>query len=198
MLFLLSKDSDVQLLGLPKLKKVAFLTMLYGRLAPELRLFCSMEGIGVARFEDAYEQFWQFLANPQMSVAWDELGERILQVAPDSETYGTALGAFALNAALVAAEIAKYIADGADTHIIDSIGYAIESLHAKVSGDLGVFAYSDAIETQIAFSPLVQRERLIAEDDIALLRRMPDVPWSTREISELRLRAEARDSIVSI
>lgn len=75
------------------------------------------------------------------SISWGQFMEDILDATPDTEEFGTLAASFALNAALIAAEIAGFIEDGQDSHIVEAIGYARDSLDAKATNEMGAVVF---------------------------------------------------------
>jgi hypothetical protein len=66
---------------------------------------------------------------------------------------------FALYAGLVAADIAGLAEDGRIGHVIEAIGYALESVYAKATIGMRMFVYDRAVEEAVRRHPLFQRER---------------------------------------
>src|SRR5213079_39635 len=162
MLKLISEETIARLLSLSANKKVAFMLLLYERMAPELRAL-------------AREEFWRSLTGDSF-VSWSQLREDILGAAPDSEVFGSLAASFALNAALVAAEIAGFLADGQDNHILEAIGYARDSLHAKATMEMEGLVYNKLVDDYVGAHPLVQQERRAEEEDVGFLSTMQDPP----------------------
>jgi len=117
-------------------------------------------------------------------------------VAPDSEEFGSVDALFALNAALVAAEIAGFIADDNDHHIIDAIGYARDSLDAKATIETEATVYDRAVGERVAANQLVQRERQAEEEDVAFLPALVGDVGSPEIIARLRQRAESQPGLL--
>ena len=67
-----------------------------------------------------------------MRMIWAQLTQDNLDATPSSEDFGSLGGSFALNAGLLAAETAAFIADREDQHIVDSRQYAFDSIDFKV------------------------------------------------------------------
>lgn len=126
MLKLMSQETTAHVLSFSAGKKVALLVLLYERMIPELRSFCVAENRDFSLFQRACEEFWQWLMGGDSSISWGQFREDILNAAPDTEDFGTLEGSFALNAALVAADIAGFIENGQERHVVEAIGYARE------------------------------------------------------------------------
>jgi hypothetical protein len=111
------------LLSLVSGKKAAFMLLLYQRMVPELRSFASAHRRDFSCFQEASERFWSSMIDDSVQ-SWLDLRERLLNELPDSEQFGSHEAYFALNCGLVAAELAGFLADRQDNHIVDAIGYA--------------------------------------------------------------------------
>ncbi|TLZ50788.1 MAG: DUF416 family protein [Gammaproteobacteria bacterium] len=196
MLKLISEETIARPLSLSANKKVAFMLLLYERMAPELRAFASTEKFDLFCVQRAREEFWRSLTGDSF-VSWSQLREDILGAAPDSEVFGSLAASFALNAALVAAEIAGFLADGQDNHILEAIGYARDSLHAKATMEMEGLVYNKLVDDYVEAHPLVQQERRAEEEDVGFLSTMQDPPWSANIVSMLKSRAEAQQSLVA-
>ncbi|MGC2781332.1 MAG: DUF416 family protein, partial [Bradyrhizobium sp.] len=170
----MTKEAVTNLLSFVAGKKVAFLVLLYERMIPELRSFCIAEGRDFSIFQKAREEYWQSLMDSSRSISWAQLREDILNATPDSEDFGSQESSFALNAALVAADIAGLLADGQDVHIVEAMGYALDSLSACVIDESGVVAYDKTIGDVVNSHALVQKEVRAEEDDVAFLSTIQD------------------------
>jgi uncharacterized protein YjaG (DUF416 family) len=196
MLKLVSEENIAHLLSFSTRKTLAFLVLLYERMIPELRSFCLSESLDFSLFQKASEEFWQSLAGGDSSISWGQFKEDILNATPDSEDFGTLAASFALNAALVAADIAGFIEDGQDGHIVEAIGYARDSLDANAINEIGAVVYDRRVEDFVKAHPLVQKERRAEEEDVALLSTMQEAPWPGNVFSMLRHRAETQRSLL--
>src|SRR5271168_4665185 len=106
MMKLMSKETTTKLLSFSAGKKVAFLVLLYEKMLPELQSFCVTESRDFSIFQKAREEYWRSLMDSSPSISWIQFREDILNATPDSEDFGSQEASFALNAALVAADIA--------------------------------------------------------------------------------------------
>jgi hypothetical protein len=77
----------------------------------------------------------------------------ILSAAPDTEDFGTLAGSIALNAALVAADIAGFIEDGQERHVVEAIGYARDSLDANATRETGAVVFDRKVEDYVKAHP---------------------------------------------
>jgi uncharacterized protein YjaG (DUF416 family) len=196
MLTLLPAKQMTRLLSLASGKKAAFMLLLYQRMVPELRSFAAAHGRDFSCFQEASERFWSSMI--EISVhPWLDLRERLLNELPDSEQFGSHEAYFALNCGLVAAELAGFLADRQDNHIVDAIGYARDSLDAHATRERRAFIYDEQVENEVEADPLVKRERRTEEEDVALLATLPDPPWATNILSMLQARAAAQSSLLS-
>src|SRR2546427_7291052 len=143
---LMSEENIARLLSLSAKKKAAFAVLLYERMIPELRSFCIDESLDFSCFQAAREEFWRSLIDGEPSISWAQLREDILSATPDSEDFGSLAASFALNAALVAADIAEFLADGQDGHIVEAMGYAQNSLGAYVINEMEAVVYDRTID----------------------------------------------------
>jgi hypothetical protein len=191
MLLLLSEKQLTCLLSLPSKKKAAFLVLLYQRMVPELRSFVLAQHRDFSCFQEAGERFWSELVGDSV-YPWLDLRERLLSALPDSEQFGSHHAYFALNCGLVAAELAGFLADGRNKHIIDAIGYARESLDSHATREGEAFIYDEHIEGRIESYPLVKMEREAEEEDVMFLTTLQDPPWATNVVSMLQQRAAAQ------
>jgi uncharacterized protein YjaG (DUF416 family) len=196
MLELLTNERKSLLLSFSRIKRLAFLILLYERMLPELRSYFHSSGRDFIVIEAARKKFWQLLSGDETSVSWDELREKLLDLLPDSEDDGSLAAQFARNAGLVAADIAGLAEDGQNGHVIDAVGYAIETIDAKVSDEMRVFVHNRAIEQAILKHPLMQGERQREEDDVVFLARLPEAPWPLSILSMLRERAQAQKTLL--
>jgi uncharacterized protein YjaG (DUF416 family) len=197
MMKLMPKETTTNLLSFSAGKKVAFLVLLYERMIPELRSFCLAESRDFSIFQRAREEYWQSLMDSSRSISWTQLREDILDATPDSEDFGSQEASFALNAALVAADIAGFLADGQDIHIVEAMGYALNSLSAYVIDESGVVAYDKTIGDVVKIHPLVQKEARTEEEDVAFLSTIQDPPWPENMYSVVRHRAETQQGLLS-
>jgi len=134
----MSEQTVAHLLGLSEEKKLAFLILLYERMIPELQSFCLAEKRDFSIFQKAHEKFIRTLIHRDQSGAWLQLREEIYDATPDMDDFGTLAGSFAMNAALVAANIASFLADGQDEHILEaSVINTGNSLSAFVQNEMG-------------------------------------------------------------
>jgi uncharacterized protein YjaG (DUF416 family) len=195
MLKLMSEEATAHLLSFSAGKKIAFLVLLYERMIPELRSFCLAEGRDFSIFQKARKEFWQWLMGGDSSISWGQFREDILSATPDSEDFDTLAASFALNAALVAADIAGFIEDGHDNHIVEAIGYARDSLDAYATNEMGAAVFNRAVEDYLKAHPLVQKEGRTEEKDVAFLGTMQDTPWAENVVSILRHRAETQGNL---
>jgi uncharacterized protein YjaG (DUF416 family) len=198
MLELLTDKHKSLLLSFAKTKKLSFVILLCDRMMPELNSYFLSSGRNLVLFQSASKRFWQLLSGDETFASWDELKEQLLDLLPDSEDDGSLAAQFARNAGLVAADIAGLAEDGHNSHVIEAVGYAIESIDAKVSDEMRVFIHNRAIEQAILEHPLMQKERQREEDDVTFLARLPEAPWPQTVVSMLRDRAQAQDSLLSI
>lgn len=201
MLELMSEETRAHLLAFPTKKKLAFLVLLYERMIPELRSFCIAERRDFSIFQEAHNEFWKSFADGKSSISWPQLRRDIIDATPNTEDFGTLEGSYALNAGLVAADIAAFIADGEDGHIIEAAGYAFDSLDFKV-GELGM-SFSDRtaaahVDDYVMAHPLGVRESQVEEADVSFLATLPDGQWPADTIAMLRHRAGSQSSLLDI
>jgi uncharacterized protein YjaG (DUF416 family) len=196
MLELLTDERKSLLLSFSRTKKLSFLILLCERMSPELHSYFLSSGRHFVIFQAARKKFWQLLSGDETFTSWDELREQLLDLLPDSEDDGSLAAQFARNAGLVAADIAGLAEDGHNSHVIDAVGYAIESIDAKVSGEMRVFVHDRAIEQAILEHPLMQRERQREQDDVTFLATLPETPWPQSRFSMLRDRAQAQEPLL--
>jgi uncharacterized protein YjaG (DUF416 family) len=196
MLELLSAKRKSLLLSFSTMKKLAFLILLYERMLPELRSYFLASGRDFVMIQAANGRFWQLLAGDETFASWNELREKILDSLPDSEDDGSLAAQFALNAGLVAADIAGLAEDGEGTHVTEAIEYARDSIHAKAASEMRTFVYDPTVEEAVSSHPLVRRERQREEDDVAFLARLPETPWPQSVFSMLRDRAQAQEPLL--
>jgi hypothetical protein len=195
MIELLSEKPLAGLLSLPSKKKAAFMLLLYQRMVPELRSFVLTRHQKFSYFQEASERFWSWLRDDSVC-PWLELRETLLSELPDTEQLGTREAYFALNCGLVAAELAGFLADGRDSHIIDAIGYAGDSLDAHATPETELSIYDEHLEERIEKDSLVEIERKAEEGDVVLLTTLPDPPWTANVLSVLQQRALAQTSML--
>ncbi|MEA1677475.1 DUF416 family protein [Nitrospirillum sp. BR 11163] len=196
MMNLISKDTARRLLSFSVGKKVAFLTLLYERMVPDLRSFCLSEGRDLSVFEKSRSEYWAYLASKSEGISWAKIREDILDATPDSEDFGYQEASFAINAALVAADIAGLLVDGQDAHLKEAMGYALNSLSAFAIDEIGVTAYDRAIANVIKTHPLLEREARTEEEDVAFLSIMQDPPWPKNILSTVQHRAETQSGLL--
>jgi uncharacterized protein YjaG (DUF416 family) len=196
MLELLTNEQKSLLLSFPRIKKLAFLILVCERMLPELRSYLHSSGRDFVLIEAARKKFWQLLSGDETSVSWDELTEKLLDLLPDSEDDGSLAAQFARNAGLVAADIAGLAEDGRNSHVVEAVGYAIESIDAKVSDEMRVFIYNRAIEEAILEHPLMRREGQREQEDIAWLRQLPEAPWPENIVSMLWDRVQTQEPLL--
>jgi uncharacterized protein YjaG (DUF416 family) len=196
MLKLMSQETTAHVLSFSPGKKVAFLVLLYERMIPELRSFCVAENRDFSLFQRAREEFWQWLMGGDSSISWGRFREDILNAAPDTEDFGALEGSFALNAALVAADISGFIEDGQERHVVEALGYARDSLDANATNQTGAVVFDRAVEDYVNAHPLVQKEARTEEEDVAFLSAIQDPPWPADIFSSLRHRAETQRSLL--
>ncbi len=200
MLKLISKATIARLMSFSIGKKVAFLQLLYERMIPALRAFCLLENRDFSTYQKAREEFWRSLRGDAQDVSWARLREDILDATPDSEDYGSLEASFALDAALVAADIAGFLADGQYSHIVEPLTfYVLNSLSAFVlnENEVNVVDYTmvKAINKLVNTHPLVLREARKEEEDVAFLSAVPDTPWREDVFSAVRRRSETQGSL---
>jgi hypothetical protein len=194
---LLPEQKMLLLLSLSKLKKIAFLILLFERMEPELRSYFIATGRDVSVIQQARESFWRLLSGDEAFVSWNELRETILDLLPDSEDDGSEAAQFARNAGLVAADIAGLADDGQDSHVTDAITYyASQSIYAAATTEMEIYIYSRAVKEAVMSHPLFQRERQREEDDVTFLSQLPEAPWPDDVVSMLRDRAQAQDALL--
>jgi uncharacterized protein YjaG (DUF416 family) len=196
LLELLSAETMAHLKSLSQKKKLAFLVLLYERMIPELCSFLVAEGLDFSPFGRAREEFWRSLMSADSSVSRVQLREEILNATPDTANFGTFAASFALNAALVAAALAEFLADGEDSHIIEAVGYARDSLHAHAWKETGKLVYDQTVRDYVEAHPLVHRERRREEDDAAFLNGIQDAPWPAHVFHMIQHRAETQRSLL--
>ncbi|UGY13540.1 YjaG family protein [Bradyrhizobium septentrionale] len=197
MLKLMSEETTAHLLSFSAGKKIAFLVLLYERMIPELCSFCLTEGRDFSVFQKARKEFWQWLMGDDSSISWGQFREDVLSATPDSEDFGTLAASFALNAALVAADIAGFIEDGHDSRIVEAIGYARDSLDANATNEMGATVFNRAVEDYVKAHPLVQKEARTEEEDVAFLSTMQEPPWPENIVSMVRQRAETQRGLLN-
>jgi uncharacterized protein YjaG (DUF416 family) len=196
MLELLSAKRKSLLLSFSTMKKLVFLILLYERMLPELRSYFLASGRDFIVIQTASERFWQLLSSEQTFVSWNELREKILDSLPDSEDDGSLAAQFALNAGLVAADIAGLAEDGENTHVIEAIEYARDSIHAKAASEMRTLVYDPTVEEAVSAHPLVHKERQREEEDVTFLGSFPEGPWLQNAVSMLRDRAQAQETLL--
>lgn len=193
---LIANEAATKLLSFSAGKKAAFLILLYERMVPELRSFCLAEDRDFFIFEKARQEYWRSLLDGSRPISWAQLREDILDATPDTEDFGSLEVSFALNAALVAANIAGFMADARDVHIVEAMEYPLESLHAYAIDQMGLVTYDKAINNIVGGHPLVQREARTEEEDVAFLSTIEDPPWSESMYSLVRGRAEGQHGLL--
>jgi uncharacterized protein YjaG (DUF416 family) len=196
MLELLREEKKSLLLSLSRTKKLAFLVLLYERMLPELFSYFLASERDFSLMQRASKTFWQFSSSNETSASWSELRETILDALPDMDDDGSLAAQFALNAGLVAADIAGLADDGQDSHVTEAIGYALASVYAKATIGTQIYVYSRAVEEAVIRHPLFQREREREEDDVAFLASLPEAPWPQNVVSMLRERAQAQEALL--
>jgi uncharacterized protein YjaG (DUF416 family) len=195
---LLPEDIVTRLLSLSAKKKLAFAVLLFERMIPELRTFTTAERRDFSCFQAAREEFWRSLKDGKAPAFWASIREKLLNATPDSEEFGSLEASFALNAALVAADTAGFLADGQDSHLIETFGYAENSLDAYVINEMGVVLHDRTIDDFVKVHPLVRKEKRAQEDDLAFLNALPDAPWPANIFSRLQGRAEAQSGLLEL
>jgi hypothetical protein len=165
---------------------------------PELRSYFLASGRDLLPFRAATERFWQLLSGDQGFHSWEELRETLFDSLPDSEDDGSLAAQFAVNAGLVAADIAGLAEDGQNKHVTEVVEYARDSIHAKAASEMRIFVYDRAIEEAVSRHPLVQRERQREEEDVKFLSILPEAPWPQNVFSMLRDRAQSQGSLLDI
>jgi hypothetical protein len=164
---------------------------------PELRLFCLSHHRDFSLFQNAQEEFWRSFRSDFPTVFWTRLREGILEATPDSEEFESLVASFALNAALVAAEIAGFKEDEKNSHIIDALGYARDSLDAQAAADMtSTIALGQIRSDDIQVHPLVIQEQRTEEADLELLSALEDAPWSEDMIAALRRRSTSQGALL--
>src|ERR1700753_3477452 len=197
MMKLMSKETAANLMSFLAGKKVAFLVLLFERMIPDLRAFCLAEGRDFSIFQKSRDECWRSLMDSSRPISWGWLQEDILGAIPDSEDFGSQQASFALNTALVAAEVAGFLADGQDNHIVDAMGYALDSLSAYVIDETGAVAYDVTISDVVMVHPLVQKEARTEEEDVAFLSEIQNPPWPENMYSIVRHRAGIQQGLLS-
>jgi hypothetical protein len=191
----MSREIAQRLMSFPPAKRLALLLLLYERMIPALFSFRLTEGLDVSVFQEAGEKFWRSLTEGARPVSWGVLRDDILSATPDSEDFGSLEASFALNAALVAADIAGFLEDGQDAHIVEPMQYVLNSLDAYVLDPIEGLIGDKSMNQFVERHPLVQKEKRREEEDVIFLSRMPNVPWSEHAMSKLRHRVENQGSL---
>jgi hypothetical protein len=148
MLELLSKQAALRLMSFPVAKKVAFLLLLYERMRPATYFYLA-EGLAFSVFEEAREKFWRSLIQGAPPLSWVRLRDDIHDAIPDGEDFGSLEASFAMNAALVAGDIAGLLDDGQDSHIVEAMQYVSNSIDAYVMEQLGVVVFDSSFSKLI-------------------------------------------------
>ena len=199
MLKLISKEKVQRLMSFPTGKKVAFLLLLYERMLPALLSFRTAEGLDLSIFQEAREKFWRALIQGSRPISWVRLRDDIHDAIPDSEDFGSLEASFAMDAALVAANIAGLLEDGQEIHVVEAMQYTSNSLYGYVMHQLGVIVVYKSIikflNELVEAHALVRNERQKEKDDVLFLGTMPDTPWPEDIVSMLRDRAETQGSM---
>ncbi len=125
MLELISKATAARLMSFPLGKKVAFLLLIYERMVPALRSFCLIENREFSTYQKARDEFWRSLRGGAQGVSWARVREDIFDATPDTEDYGSLEASFALDAALVAADIAGLLSDGQDDYLVEPLTFNV-------------------------------------------------------------------------
>jgi uncharacterized protein YjaG (DUF416 family) len=198
MLELLSAKRKWLLLSFSTIKKLTFLILLYERMLPELRSYFLASGRDFIAIEAARERFWQLLSGDETFASWAKLREKILDSLPDMDDDGSLPAQFALNAGLVAADITGLAEDGENSHVIEAIEYARDSIHAKAASEMRTFVYDPTVEEAVSRHPLVQKERLREEEDVMFLNNLPEAPWPHNIFSMLRDRAQTQETLLGM
>ena len=196
MLGLMSDETSARLLSFSAGKKTLFMLLVYERMIPELHSFCLAERRNYSIFQKAQDAFWQWLTGVDQSTSWERLSEDILNETPDTEDFGTLAGSLALNAALVAAAIASFIADGQDSHVVETIHLARDSIDAYAIGEKGSPLVDSTITDYGKVHPLAQKERRAEEEDISALGAMRDAPWPESILSVVRHGAQTKSGLL--
>lgn len=195
MLDIMSSQTAAQLMSFPVEKKVVFLVLLYERMVPALYSFLHSAKLSNSAFEAARSEFWRWIASDAQAVVWMQVRQDLLNAAPDSEDYGSLEATFALNAALVAADIAGFIADRNDSHVGDVLTYVFNSLGSFALNDMSLNTYDATIVRVLKTHPIVQSEGRKEDEDVAFLTAMPSRPWSPAVLSILGQRATTQSSL---
>jgi len=91
---LLPEQKQSVLLSLSRMKKIAFLVLLFERMRPELRSYFLATGRDLSVIQRAQDTFWRLLCGDEAFVSWSELTEEILDLLPDSEDDGSEAASF--------------------------------------------------------------------------------------------------------
>ena len=185
-----------RLMSFPAGKKIAFLMFLYERMISALSSFCFAEGLDFSVFQKARDEFWRSLMSGVTPIEWTRLRDDILKATPDSEDYGSEEASFALNAALVAAGIAGFLADGQDAHVVEAMAHALNSLGAYVINEMGAVVYDRTINDSVKAHALVRKEAWKEEEDVAFLSAIQDTPWPEEVFAIVRRRSETQASLL--
>lgn len=197
MLELLSAQRKSFLLSFSRMKKLAFLILLFDRMLPELHSYFIASGRDFSVIQQARERFWQLLSGDETFASWGELRENILDLLPDMDDDGSLAAQFALNAGLVAADIAGLADDGQDSHVTEPIDYALESIYATTISGMQILVYDRAVEEAVRKHPLTQKEIKREEEDVTFLGSLPEAPWPQNVFSMLRDRAQAQENLLA-
>lgn len=193
---LMSEAFLAHLLSLSAGKRAVFLVLLFERMLPELRAFSLAEKLDFSIYQKARQEFWGWLKGDHSAISWLLLREDILDAIPDSEDVGSLEASFAMNAGLVAADIAGFIADRNDGYVIEATGYARDSLHAFAASETGAIVHDRAVEDYINAHALMKREERVEREDVTILKAMQDPPLSTDAYAMLQHRAETQYSML--
>jgi hypothetical protein len=118
------------------------------------------------------------------------------RLLPDMDDDGSLAAQFALNAGLVAADIAGLAEDGQNSHVAEAIVHAQESIYATATIEMQIFVYDRAVEEAVRKHPLMQKERKREEEDVTFLGSLPEAPWPQNVFSMLRDRAQAQEGLL--
>jgi hypothetical protein len=171
---LLSANEIAPLLTLSAEKKLAFLILLNARMIQELQSFCVSHDRDFAIFDSARKLFLEHLNGENPAVSLAQVRNDILKETPDTEDFVGVQTTFALNAGLVAWEIAGFLEDNLDQHLLDAIGYAGDSTDAYAVEEFGAIVIDAAVEAYASSHRFLVREKQREIADIEFLRNLSD------------------------
>jgi len=157
--------------SLSKDRQLVFMLLLCERMMPGLNRFAGETGFNSSFYRKCLDDAWLYLAGNGNLPNYDEVAEKCLDGAPDTEEFDHPLTSAALNAALSVGAMMRFLADSNVDHVVEAAGLVRDTVALYAQSIVAAPPRSLGF-TEIMEHPLVQQELQRQSDDLRFVESL--------------------------